>query len=486
MKKHIIIVVLALLCASVTAQTYSFLDRDALQYSQYSSLGTARFAAMGGAMGALGSNLSTLGTNPAGLAMYKHSEISITPELIIAKNKNKYLDPSWKEQSKTSFKISNFGAVLAKQIGASDSRTTFKYINFGITYSQVADFTGQSLSAGYTGVYDDENNNPTYLGALVIQANAIGNVDDDFYSGAAYDAGIIRFDTTTNKFKNNLYGTNGLYQKIATKSSGGIHEANFSLGANYGDIVYIGASLGVLDLSFNRLRTITETDEENLHPDFNRWTLKEDLGVKGVGVNFKAGIIVRPIDWLRLGFSIHTPTSYSMRENFETSVSGSGTYISNNVKGASANYRYNLSTPFKMMGSLGFVLGKSLVVGLEYEYLNYSQMKYSDDEDNYSSNNLFIKDNYKKGHIAKIGAEYRISPLSLRVGYNYYSTPSDLYQDVKQSVSGGLGLNFGQFYIDASYVASISGFEQTFYPDSYISKNKALKHNVFLTFGLKF
>lgn len=40
----------------------------------------------------------------------------------------------------------------------------------------------------------------------------------------------------------------------------------------------------------------------------------------GNGVNFKMGVILRPIDNIRLGFAFHTPTYYTMTNRMGVSV----------------------------------------------------------------------------------------------------------------------------------------------------------------------
>ena len=40
--------------------------------------GTARYVGMGGAMDALGADLSTISTNPAGIGLFRHSHASIS------------------------------------------------------------------------------------------------------------------------------------------------------------------------------------------------------------------------------------------------------------------------------------------------------------------------------------------------------------------------------------------------------------------------
>ena len=44
--------------------------------------GTARYVGMGGAMEALGADISTISTNPAGIALFRHSNISTSFGLV--------------------------------------------------------------------------------------------------------------------------------------------------------------------------------------------------------------------------------------------------------------------------------------------------------------------------------------------------------------------------------------------------------------------
>ncbi|GHV34551.1 hemin receptor [Bacteroidia bacterium] len=466
-------------------------------YSQYSSIGTARYASLGGAMGALGANLGAIGSNPATLGVYKRGEISITPALVINSEKIKHLSNDWLETNRTAFKVPNFGAVLAWQRAASNSRNEWKYFQFGVTYSQTADFNSLSRGTGYTGAYSQDANGyhgiPTYLDVLTNQANAYGNVAQGSIRGDAYDAGLIAFDSTANRFFNDLSDTNGLTQRFSTKTSGGIYEGNFAFAANYGDIVYIGVALGLNSLDYTKELTLEELDRQNLHPDFDSWKFSNKIVVRGTGINFKAGVIVRPVDWMRVGVAIHTPTAYTMRESYKTSMYGIGRYISNNSNGGTdAQYRYAFTSPFRLIGSLGFVLGKHLSIGAEYEYLNYAQMKFrnsSDDwesEDAYKQDNAFIKENYKHAGVAKIGIEGRFSPLSLRVGYNYFVAPTDIYHETKHAISGGIGISFNRFYIDAAYMATLNNYQMQLYPEAPNTQYHNFKHQVLLTLGYRF
>ena len=49
---------------------------DAVRYAGDELNGTARFVGMGGAMGALGADISTIGTNPAGIGFFRGHDLS--------------------------------------------------------------------------------------------------------------------------------------------------------------------------------------------------------------------------------------------------------------------------------------------------------------------------------------------------------------------------------------------------------------------------
>ncbi len=53
----------------------------------------------------------------------------------------------------------------------------------------------------------------------------------------------------------------------------------------------------------------------------------QDFTSSGVGINFKAGFIYRPIPVLRLGFAIHTPTYYDLDAYANNNVSAKFTEL---------------------------------------------------------------------------------------------------------------------------------------------------------------
>ena len=76
MRREIIIAML-MVCSIATMQAQN--ETQALRFSMQNPMGTARYAAQGGAIGALGGDLSAAQSNPAGFGFYRSSEISFTP-----------------------------------------------------------------------------------------------------------------------------------------------------------------------------------------------------------------------------------------------------------------------------------------------------------------------------------------------------------------------------------------------------------------------
>lgn len=67
-RKYMYAMACSLMCS---AQAMTQNAYDAARYAGDELNGTARFVGMGGAMGALGADISTIGTNPAGIGLFR-------------------------------------------------------------------------------------------------------------------------------------------------------------------------------------------------------------------------------------------------------------------------------------------------------------------------------------------------------------------------------------------------------------------------------
>lgn len=469
MKKLYFLSALLLASSLIFAQRYE----DVLRFSRLSVNGTARSAAMGGAFGALGGDLSTFSTNPAGAGVFRKSEAAFTPLMNFSS-----IESGPRTGSKNKFQLGDLGAVIAFYSPNFDWRG----INFGINYTNLNNYN-HKMDIGV------ENSPTSQLDVYALEA---GDTDPGYLSnyttGPAYDAYLLY------RGKNGYYypvletGQHAEYvnQYKLLKEDGYQGEYAFTVGSNYKDKLYLGVTLGLQSVYYKLSSRYTEIGEENAPSGFDSYDFYEYQKINGVGVNLKFGVIYRPIPELRFGAAIHTPTWYNLNYRYETSLvsyfntptdpSIGRTEDYYDIPGGYSKYDYDMRTPWRAILSVATVLMQKAIISMDYEYVDYASAKYtgaSDDYDYYWENQD-IKDTYGSGHNVRLGAEYRFNSLfSLRGGYSYQSSPykhkgysfvNSIPRGNKiQSVSAGLGFNMGQFYCDAAYTYRFSKDQTIFY-----------------------
>ena len=133
------------------------------------------------------------------------------------------------------------------------------------------------------------------------------------------------------------------------------------------------ASIPVLDNDGNTIGTTTGGGGFGLDSWKHIW---------GSGFNFKIGAIVRPINELRLGFAVHTPTYYNLKqEGFAQTDFGMGGGISgtNQVNDGYVDYfEWKLRTPWRIMAGVAGVIGSQAILSLDYEYRPMQKTHVSD------------------------------------------------------------------------------------------------------------
>lgn len=476
MKKSAILLVALGVAGAAHAQTLS----DALKFSQLSNYGTARSSAMGGAFGALGGDMSTMSTNPAGIGVFRKSEVSITPYLNFAKTES-----GGRSVEDASFQMGNMGAVLSFYSPSFD----WKGFNFGISYTNLNNFNRKTHQYAY-------DSPSSFIDIWAADANANGLVNGDVE--LADMTHLIGFDEETQQYSWALLPNEKVNQRKMIKEDGYQGEYDFSFGTNYKDKLYLGATIGIQSVRY-RMKSVY-TEDALAKTELNYFNYNEYLKVNGVGTNFKFGIIYRPIPELRIGAAIHTPTFYNLTQRFSNSMQTSFyTQDANGDTDYSHEFLYDpldyeLKTPWRAIISLASVLGQKTIISADYEYVNYSSAKYDDSGDgyDYSGTNDFIKSTLRKSHNFRAGLEQRLnSILSLRAGYSLWGRPMHNENSQKiQIASAGFGLNFGMFYCDAAYMYRFSKDKTEFYNNgTFIAEpitNKYVNNEAKITLGVRF
>jgi len=487
MKKLIIIqLVLVINTASLFGQT----SADALRYSRIFYSGTSRFVGMGGAFGAVGADFSTLAINPAGIGLYQSSEISLTFAPMVGNTKSDYYG-SISTDNKVNFALGNFGFIFTIKPYNKNKSGGLKNFNFGFGMNRQNDFNNRIYISG-------ENPTSSMMQSYVNELNAKGippnliRTDFPFDIGLAYDANLIYQDTTNNKYLCDArYG--GVYQSKIINSYGSINEMDFSMGGNFNDKLYFGITIGVPFIRYYENSLYQERDNADTIPEFNYLNYWYNLQTHGTGVNFKEGIIYRPLNWFRVGLSVHTPTWFpSMQDEWYSSMESNFTTSSWNSTQYSpiGNYSYQLTTPFRATCGLAFILGQYGLISVDYEYVNYSQARFSSSSDNFSDINTEIQNSYQSWGNIRAGTEWRIQDFRIRGGFAYFSNAykNGINNDQRFQASGGIGYRGRYFFADVSYVWSMMKEDYYLYDPTMVnpSHNTLYTNTVLTSVGIRF
>lgn len=522
-------------CGSMSAQDIYKVET----FSGSDLNGTARFVGMGGAMSALGADLSVMGQNPAGIGLYRRSDMALTGSATVQPNAE-----SFDNINKARASFDQAGFVYACKVGGK----TLKYVNFGFNYQKRRNLKN------YIGL----NNIQTQGGMsqswqmLDLAYGSNGWLDLGTDNGRAlttpfacvgYDAQMIAPVRDENGNITDYEASDAQEYSYHRVQWGGIQQYDFNVSFNWLHQFYAGVTLGVYNVDINSaMRYDEDLIERNaeggvagLHP----YTMTNEERITGTGFDLKFGFIVRPLEDspFRIGLSFSTPTFFDLTQsayvymNSPYSYTNSQGQTSPNTEadGEIGDYNYRIHTPWKLNVSMGTTVGNFLALGAEYEVSRYTgaQVRYPDNDDwgyAYTSSSRDKELDAEIDHFLKpvstfrVGAEVRLAPeIYGRVGYNYVSAPfkDDAYLNLFTAspsynystntdyvnlgdinrITAGLGYHGKHFYADLAYqYQQQKGIVYAFHvpeSNSEINRLKGEKvnlnrNNVMLTIGYKF
>lgn len=480
----------ALLSGSMFAQTAI----DAYTITPTQLRGSARFVSMGGAFTSLGGDLSALTQNPAGLALYRTSDMGLTFDISIRNYATK-TDQGNNSQSNTKVYFDNFGYA-----GLANLNSTMRSFHWGIGYNRLATFD-RKISGYNKPVAGSLSNYVAQVTQGVNSADLLESDDfDPYLDGTADWLSILAY----NSFMINNDGSDERYVGLRNATTvgdalydvhewGHVDEYNIDFAGNVADVFFWGLGVGIVDMKYSRATlysesmagaTVYDRATDALVSGNAGFNLENQKYVSGSGANLKIGVIVRPIEMLRLGLAVHTPTwlhvnhSGYAQTDFNYTPDGADKAHSGDYSTPDYGYSSRLNTPWRFMFGASVVLGSKAIVSADYERVAYSDMRIKRHNDGFMGGyvtdqvaNDDIKTLFKAGNIFRVGLEYRLSrSVSARLGYNYQGSAVtqraadgiayvstagtdpgySLYNDTN-NFSVGLGYRYGGWYIDAAY-----------------------------------
>lgn len=488
---------------------YSQSHTDLLKLSRYDLRGTSRSIGMGGAFGALGGDISGVAINPAGIGVYRSSEFVGTLSFQNHRT-NTELNAGATEKSKFTFDLDNFGVIGVVPIDSDIASS----INFGFYYNKLKTFNRKYKVSGKG--YDNS------LSDIMAQrANSSGspvnadNWDGDWLGIAGLDGALI-FDD--NGIYKSILGTGDkINNRLDVLEKGYINSYDFTAGTTFSDIFSFGLTLSVTDIYHKLSSAYSENFPAGNNDGFDLLSYQK---TEGTGFQVKTGIIIKPVDEIRIGVSYHSPTWYDMTTFSLADLHSSK--VSNVVETPEHKEDYEIKTPDKWTFSLAGIIGKAAIISLDYELTNYkSNMKFRNVgyQSYFDDQNSYIKGDLRNASSIRVGAEVRFTPrVSGRVGYAWVQSPYNdnlkTFQTIDLSsiattphyvidgdthyITYGLGYRITpKFTIDAAFIMKSQKDDLFTFPKYYNQDNELeinnqhakLKNNVFggqITLGYRF
>ena len=276
---------------------------------------------LGGAFGAVGADVSAISTNPASIGIYKKSDINLSPSIHFSKVVSDYNNYS-SEDFKYNFNISNFGVVLSGKIGSETSeKPQWKFIQFGFGLNRLANYNNNTVIEGF-------NEKNSIMNQYIDNSNGVSPTDlNKFDTWLAYEAWLIDShpvlsgtDTVSYNYTSDIQN-GGIQQRKTINTKGSMNEWYFALGGNYSDKLFIGATIGLPYFNYKESSQYQEEDINDSITGFKSLSINDDLTTSGSGVNLKVGFIFRPVEFIRFGGAVHTPTFfYRISDTFTRTV----------------------------------------------------------------------------------------------------------------------------------------------------------------------
>ena len=510
MKKTVITILMAFFVIS----GYSQSAYSAMMLSENDYEGTARTAAMGNAFTALGGDLGAVSINPAATAVAKYSQVTLSPGISIISSTAAGVSPyengdlpyfeKTMKSTRALFNLPNIGVAMTFNTGR---KTGVKSFSAAFVMNKTASY-GQNVYASGT------NSTTSFIGQMAYEASVNGYPSSSLASDSAFDimpwkpvigykTGMIEpFDdiyvAATEKVYDDKTAFMGgtIQQNYGRNISGNKYDYLLNFGLNISDFVYIGLNLGLTSANYSYSEYFTEKAidpsefeigyvDNNGNPIpsltkyFDKMKYSSSYHYSGMGYFAKLGVIVTPIEGVRIGAAIQTPTAMSVNESWEESGeaeftgAGGGKYSSESPYGEN---KWSFSSPFHANIGVAYTFGKAGLISLDYELSDYGSIKYRNsaytDRDILEDINDEIRNSYGVAHKVRVGGEFKPIPaLALRAGYNLNVSGEKAvwdgweYAKVKPTLSHKAALGIG-FSSNKSFFADLA-LTRSFLPKEY-------------------
>jgi len=437
-----------------------------------STLGSARYIGMGGAMGAIGGEISASNINPAGTGVY------ITGDFFGSMYINSYRNTSTLHGNSVSYtkSLSNLGQIGGVISFPIDGK--WKFVNVGFNYTEQD--LDNYVETGYS----------RNIGENVTNRIDKPNLQD-----------MVRFN-------GHGYSMNGSLSKI-----------NISMGGNYENKMYLGFGINLHSSDFyqgDSYELIYDSDNKVAVYDRQYSPYNEYAS----GTSLSVGTIFKVWQILRLGVAVESPIWWNTEREYTEYEKDNSSKI---ITKPHNRERNDFSSQARVTFSSAIIPSKYFAFNVDYSRGFYRPTYVGNITKSGGQLNTYFNNFYQSLSEFKLGAEYRYSMFRLRGGYSIEENPykkeaipsldsegisskvvyNNLYIGKRNTLGLGIGFDFKLFYLDIAYQNTFYEYNNPFHrgkyavdssianeirdrDDAIVSFVKNKQNNIFVTLGAKF
>jgi hypothetical protein len=457
---------------------------EALRYSSADAGWSARSMGMAGAYSSVGADISSFYTNPAGLALYKRTNLELALSHDNTATETNYSETNHKDLT-SRLSLGNAGVVAVRKPRA----RRLLNLCYGLAYSKTQNF--------YEDFTVEGKGQSSLMQQFAWQAGGVYPEDVyntyPFTAGLAYDVyGIDPADASGSAYVAATEGENTQRKKVTRQ--GRQNETTLGLAVQYGENLYLGATAGITGIYFSEVSTYTEK-----YPNGNRVSFigyDEDLSTFGTGFNARIGAIYRVINSVKIAASYQTKTITYLQDIYTTSASSKVDTLSYSSESPELNADYILRSPSRWTIGVSALAGKHGMVSIDWAQSDFRMATMGGTNQNtynYSAENNLFDTLFRRTNQLRAGLEARVrSTYYARAGYGIQQSPlSDQSKSLHppiQTWSAGIGYRDDHLFADLACSSSIAKNSYFLYDPALVTAATLRTHQVriMLSVGARF
>lgn len=434
MKKYAYILIV---CGLAMVSSQQLMGQDLQRLSERQIIGSARYVGMGGAMTAIGGDPSAALDNPAGLGVYRRSEIMLSIDETI--DRTQQID-SRNAYQRARFALPQVSAIWA--LGNENKQRGLIFSNLMFSIQRLANYNRDVVVQGTDmGMAETICKKTDGLAEQYVQDKPWDDAEIGWLSILGYEGYLIN-PAAKDMWKPAVAFTNG---SLAVSEIGSVDQYTLSWAGNINNQWYVGVSMNIPTWSYTKHMSLKETDRKNSAE------LKSMYHASGLGFGGSIGLIYRPTRWMHIGASLQTPTWMSL--SVQTEGDMYSTIASQNYEiltPASGVINEEMIAPLRSSVSVAGQIGKYAMIAAQYDYAHAKDM-----EDIHTLR-VGAEVQAYRGLFLNAGYVYE-SPFlkeetTMEIPYNSIRTDTDYRYDIQsQYASAGIGYRSNMIVAQVAY-----------------------------------